>query len=326
MDALQEKIAKGIVNIFETGHLAGNYARVTVAANDPGHLSYGRSQATLANGNLYVLVSAYCAGAGATFGPQLEPYLDRLQACDLTLDDDAAFKTALQNAGADPRMHQVQDAFFDNGYWQPANRFAASIPVDTKAGLATPLGITTVYDSIVHGHFTAIKAMTNASFSTPPAEADWVARYISMRRAWLANNSNVILRQTVYRMDELKRLIDEGRWSLTPPLVVRGITITASSFDGTPPAGEPAEAVRASAHDADEITLSLRMPYQRGNAVALVQHALAADGLLPAGAIDGVYGPLTATLVKRFQQNHGLTADGVVGPATWSVVREVTSQ
>ncbi|BAU08531.1 N-acetylmuramoyl-L-alanine amidase [Fischerella sp. NIES-3754] len=33
--------------------------------------------------------------------------------------------------------------------------------------------------------------------------------------------------------------------------------------------------------------------------------------------IDGVYGPQTEAAMKRFQQQNGLTADGIVGPITW---------
>lgn len=318
MEPLQEKIAKAIVNIFETGRLRGDYGSVVVAANDSGHLTYGRSQTTLASGNLYILISRYCAAPGAALSQELTPYLSRLQACDLTLDSDVELKRLLALAGADPTMVQTQDAFFDRSYWQPANIRAAS------ASVKTPLGIATIYDSTIHGNYPAIKASADAVLPQPRDEKDWVRQYIALRRAWLANNTNPGLRPTVYRMDELKKLADTDKWDLEPPVTVRGITITKDSFDGSADSVGAAP-VRASAHDVDEVALTLQMPYRTGPAVTLLQHALAKEGLIAESDIDGVFGPFTSALVKRFQLNHGLVADGMVGPATWAIVRELTS-
>ena len=44
-----------------------------------------------------------------------------------------------------------------------------------------------------------------------------------------------------------------------------------------------------------------------------VQRLLRRLGDAP-GPIDGLYGPLTSAAVQRFQEAHGLAADGVVGP------------
>ena len=52
----------------------------------------------------------------------------------------------------------------------------------------------------------------------------------------------------------------------------------------------------------------------RGRSVESLQHALH----IPA---DGVFGRGTVHAVKRFQRRHGLHADGVVGGATWRMVR-----
>jgi hypothetical protein len=56
----QRRTAQAIVNIFETGRAVGDYGAVTFLRGDPGHLTYGRSQTTLASGNLFLLVLAYC--------------------------------------------------------------------------------------------------------------------------------------------------------------------------------------------------------------------------------------------------------------------------
>jgi len=51
----------------------------------------------------------------------------------------------------------------------------------------------------------------------------------------------------------------------------------------------------------------------RGPAVALAQAKVGAS-------VDGVFGRGTLRAVKAFQRRHGLTPDGVVGPATWSAM------
>jgi chitosanase len=323
MTDLQARTAKAIVNIFETGRLLGNYASVVVAPKDPGHLTYGRSQTTLASGNLYTLIASYCGSPGAVFANQLRPYLGRLQARDLSLDNDVNLRSILKQAGNDPTMHQVQDRFFDTGYWAPANRFAANIRLNGQTGLRTALGVTTVYDSVVHGSFGTIRSSTNASFSQPASEQDWITRYISIRRGWLANNSIILLRDTVYRMDELKKLANAANWDLALDITMRGITITAAALGATPSDAQGQEPVRASAQDPNQSVLSLRTPYMVGTAVQLVQKALVNEGLLSQSNVDEIYGPLTAALVKRMQANHGLTADGIVGPATWALIDQL---
>jgi peptidoglycan hydrolase-like protein with peptidoglycan-binding domain len=56
-----------------------------------------------------------------------------------------------------------------------------------------------------------------------------------------------------------------------------------------------------------------------GEDVRRGQELLAAAGFDP-GEVDGIYGPDTASAVRRFQQARGLEPDGIVGPDTWAAL------
>ena len=56
-----------------------------------------------------------------------------------------------------------------------------------------------------------------------------------------------------------------------------------------------------------------------GDAVRRLQRALRRTPDLGV-AVDGVFGAVTETAVKDFQQGLGMVADGVVGPPTWAAL------
>ncbi len=55
-----------------------------------------------------------------------------------------------------------------------------------------------------------------------------------------------------------------------------------------------------------------------GHPVRTLQDLLKARGY-PVGG-DGIFGPLTEDVVRRFQRAKGLDVDGVVGPLTWAAL------
>jgi peptidoglycan hydrolase-like protein with peptidoglycan-binding domain len=63
----------------------------------------------------------------------------------------------------------------------------------------------------------------------------------------------------------------------------------------------------------------------KSDAVETLQRALASVNYDP-GEFDGIFGPNTERAVKEFQTNHGLAADGVVGPKTWAALEEAAPE
>lgn len=52
----------------------------------------------------------------------------------------------------------------------------------------------------------------------------------------------------------------------------------------------------------------------KGPAVVYLQEAV------KAAPVDGIFGPITESSVKKFQKSKGLLTDGIVGPRTWSAI------
>ncbi len=299
---LQKKSAEAIVNVFETGTPRGDYSQVTVVPGDTGHLTYGRSQTTLASGNLYLLIKSYCDAIGALYVEGFRAYLARLADRDTSLDIDMAFRQLLKDAGSDVVMQQVQDAFFDRVYWEP------SVAWCSQLGLDEALSNTVVYDSCVHGSWKRMLDKTIQLFGQPSSSRErwWVEKYIDVRKDWLANHPNLLLRKTIYRMNSFQQFIKDSEWTLALPFKVRGVVIDEAVLTDAAP--------RASAHDPEERILRLTVPYMVGQDVRAVQDSLKKKGYEV--TVDGIYGPITEGAVRLFQREHALKPDGIIGLAT----------
>ena len=295
MNDLQKAAIGSIVNVFETGRIRGDYGAIAVLKGDSGHLSYGRSQVTLGSGRLFELLDIYCQNQGAKFAADLRPQLPRFRRKDFTLDTDDTVKNVLRQAGReDPVMRATQDQFFSQRYLGPACSAAEQL------GITLALGQAVVYDSHIQGGWVTVSSRLGTVTSI--GEQDWVVRYIKARRDWLSGLASP-LPATVYRMDSFSELIADKKWDLALPFTVRGVTVTEEALAG----GEPP------LDGSSPRNLALRSPYLRGDDVVLLQRALAQNGLSNSG--DGVYGPLTDALVKKWQQSQGIQETGV-GPKT----------
>lgn len=297
MPASQADAARAIVNIFETGTVRGHYGMVTVLPGDTGRLTYGRAQTTLGSGNLHLLIERYCSTVGARFGARLRAWLPALGSRSPAADTDLKLHNILRACADDPVMRDVQDAFFDDMFWDPALRAA------TRMGIRSPLGVAVVYDSWVHGSWPLMRDRTQSGGTLQQlGEHEWIQRYVRTRRDWLGTHPNALLRATVYRMDAFQRLIDLEAWGLPLPLVVRGQEISlatlaelpAGCFDGPQPGTRE---------------LSVRSPLLRGLDVRLLQLALSDQGCDIRA--DGVFGNATARFVRALQRTSDLPETGV---------------
>jgi Putative peptidoglycan binding domain len=90
-----------------------------------------------------------------------------------------------------------------------------------------------------------------------------------------------------------------------------------------PASPAPASPAPANAPAANPPNPSVDLPVLRlgthGPAVVRLQERLKTLGFY-SGALDGVFGAGTEAAVQQMQRRHNLEDDGVVGPATWSVI------
>lgn len=95
-----------------------------------------------------------------------------------------------------------------------------------------------------------------------------------------------------FDMDEFREMVEEAMLS---------------------PDGLPSTSHRIAATDPAK---SMLRKGARGESVRELQRALGFTGQ----AVDGDFGPKTDKAVRKFQQDHGLTIDGKVGPKTWAIL------
>lgn len=233
----QRRVCEQVINVFETGTIAGKYGSISIYNDGPNRIrqvTYGRSQTT-EYGNLRELVAMY-ASAGGRYSEQLRPYVEKIGRTALV--DDQTFKNLLKSAGnEDPVMRDCQDVFFDRRYFQPALRWAV------ENGFHYALSVLVIYDSFIHSG--SILGFLRERFTErPPAQGGnekiWISEYVQARHAWLSTHTNPPVRASAYRTRDLLREIDSGNWDLSAlPFKANGTPVFGQTGDKeAPPTGD----------------------------------------------------------------------------------------
>lgn len=217
---LKDKI-EHIVNVFETGSIAGGYAAVSIykdGKNNSRQITYGRSQTT-EQGNLRTLLEMYGESNGE-YARDFRSYVKKVGKTPLT--DDKDFIQLLKKAGKDPVMQQVQDHFFDIVYYFPALQFFDGYK------FILPLSMLVIYDSYIHSG--SVPGFLRQRFTeVPPSmggdEKKWIVAYTNVRHEWLLHHSRAILRKTAYRTACFLAQIKAGNWQLTEPVDANNVIV-----------------------------------------------------------------------------------------------------
>lgn len=109
--------------------------------------------------------------------------------------------------------------------------------------------------------------------------------------------------------------------------IARAVAVTSATVAAAVAlAASPASAAEWGIHGAgnplddwwdEQIVSAKEQHHPRGNVAAMWQQILWADGYLTWADIDGDFGTKTTAASKKWQADHGLDADGLIGRNTW---------
>jgi hypothetical protein len=218
-----------ITSIFESGRPEGNPA--AYQNSDAGIVSYGRHQATVASGSLAAVLDAFFPrSSSATSQALRNEFASRVGQRDGSLRDNGRFKELLLAAAAEPAMTEAQDEVFEANFYRPAVEQAR------KRGIRTPLGVAAFYDTRIQGGLGDVLVAVTQRVGQAVGEVDeanWLAAFLEERETWLRRvadkfdargerKSAEFIRTSIFRVKELRMLLEAGNVGLTGEFMVRG--------------------------------------------------------------------------------------------------------
>lgn len=228
-----------ITSIFESGRPAGDPKAFQNV--DAGIISFGRHQATLAAGSLgRVLEIFFRLSQSPTSLALQQEFGERIRRREASLRNDLRLKALLLLSAAEPAMAQAQDEVFEMDYYRPA------IDQANRVGVQTPLGLACLYDTKIQGGMEIVSDLVAGRLGATMIgqigingqvdEPLWIKTFLDEREARLNRLANLAagegkaiqaqaLRISVFRVQELRKLVTAGNWGLTGRFLVRGLGI-----------------------------------------------------------------------------------------------------
>ncbi len=180
-----------------------------------------------------------------------------------------------------------------------------------------------------------VEPTDDRSWTDEPLDADEARRAVIERRRLIAGlvvvvvlGLAVVIPMTLVRGGGNEPVTPVADPATTTPALTESTPSTTTPRTTTPSTTTPTTTTPST--PSGGFTLPEGTKLRRGEeadpaVVTALQQALASAGYDP-GAADGTYGQKTEAAVVAFQQDNGLSADGVVGPETASALNSAVSQ
>jgi chitosanase len=239
-----------MIGIFENESISLTYDEIE-DLNDGHGYTAGRAGFTTKEGDLLQVVELYDSTRPKNVLSGFIPILEKVRGTPST-EGLGGLPAAWKKAASDPLFREAQDQVSDELYYTPAMMRAENLH------LQSPLAKFALYDAVIqHGIGEEsdsldgiIRAATRAA--GPPTEAGekkWLMAFLTARKKVLLNardpETRTTWKESVGRVDEQLRLLNEGNLQLSSPLTLNPygteFTVYCATSSSDPP-GKPKNA------------------------------------------------------------------------------------
>lgn len=189
-------IIRKIINCFEQGkpefqhHKIDNFRDGVFPGSSARQLQVTVSYGLTQTGVLPEFIKEYIS-IGGKFANQLKPYADKV--AKVSLSNDLNFQNILKKAALEDKTYvDLIEDYFDRKYLNKALKWSSD------NGFKTWLGKAVIADSFIHSG-SILPFLRNRFPDKTPAnggeETKWLMAYLTVRKEWLKNHSDPILKK-----------------------------------------------------------------------------------------------------------------------------------